>query len=88
MSKLVGAACFGGGGIEKAGEEEVFSTIVSTGEVRGKLLMQYFVPHRRDQTTSVSTEAEPTNHLLALVTHKILQFLFVDSASGVVQKID
>lgn len=87
MSELVGAACFGSGGIEETGEEKVFPAVVS-GEVGGKLLMQYLVSHRRDQVTDVSAKAKPTNHLLALITHKILQFLFVDPTAGVMQKIN
>lgn len=88
MSELVGATCVGSGGIEETGEKKIFSATVSTGEVRGKLLMQYLVPHCWDQATGVSAKAEPTNHLLTLVTHKIFQFLLVDPTSGIMQKID
>jgi len=79
----MGAVCFGSGGVEETSEEEIFSTVVSTREMGGKLLMQYLVSHRRDQATGVSAKAKPTNHLLTLITHKILQFLFVDPTSGV-----
>jgi len=87
MSELVGATCFGDRRVEEASKEEIFPTTIYTGEMRGKLLMQYLVPHCWNQATSVSAETEPTNHLLALITHKILQFLFVDSTTRVVQKI-
>lgn len=88
MSKLMGTACLGSGSVEETGEKKIFPAAVSTGEVRGKLLIQYLVPHCWDQATGVSAKAKPTNHLLAFVTYKILQFLLVDPASGIMQKID
>lgn len=87
MSELMGATCFGDGRVEEASEKEIFPTTISTREMRGKLLMQYLVPHCWSQVTGVSTETEPTNHLPALITYKILQFLFVNPTTRVIQNI-
>lgn len=87
MSKLVSARCLRSRGAEKACKKEILLTTISTREMWGKLFVQNLVVHRKSQVGSVSTKAEPTNHLFALIAHKILQFLRVDTISVVVQKI-
>jgi len=39
MSKFMSPVCFRSGGIEEAGEEEIFPAAISTREMHGELLM-------------------------------------------------
>lgn len=69
-------------GIEQTSNKEFFFWTVASCKIRREFPMQQFIPHSGQQA-SISPEAKPAYNLFALVSHEVLQFLFINSTDRV-----